>query len=56
MRIGFFPLLIIVASALLWPQSAYHPNIPKTWDEGALADWATPVLRKIPLPNLSSVL
>jgi hypothetical protein len=43
MRIGFVSLLITLAPALLWPQSTYHANIPKTWDEGALADWATPV-------------
>ncbi len=29
----------------LWSQSALHPAmpIPKTWDEAALADWATPL-------------
>ena len=25
------------------PRSASSPNIPKTWDEAALAEWATPV-------------
>src|SRR5258708_39730930 len=43
MKIGFLLLLLHISPALLWPQPAYHPAIPKTWDEGALADWATPV-------------
>ena len=34
---------MILSSAVLWPQSVYRPEIPKTWDEAALADWATPV-------------
>jgi hypothetical protein len=25
------------------PESSFRPNIPKTWDDAALADWATPV-------------
>jgi len=32
-----------VAPGLLWPQSPYHADIPKTWDESALANWVTPV-------------
>src|SRR5262245_22724373 len=24
-------------------QSAFRPVVPKTWDESALADWATPI-------------
>ena len=28
---------------LVWSQSGYRPAIPKTWDEAALADWATPL-------------
>src|SRR5215510_16620515 len=43
MRIGLFPLFVTIAPAVLWPQSAYRPDIPKTWDEAALADWATPL-------------
>src|SRR4051812_19000410 len=31
------------ASAVLCAQSAFRPVIPKTWDEAALADWATAV-------------
>ena len=27
----------------LYPQSPYRPVIPKTWDDAALADWATPL-------------
>ena len=43
MRIGFVPLLITVTPALLWPQLVYRPDVPKSWDEAALAEWATPV-------------
>lgn len=43
MKIGFLPLLVIIAPALLWPQSVPRPDIPKTWDEAALSDWVTPV-------------
>src|SRR5689334_23294445 len=43
MKIGLSPLLATIVPALLWSQSAYQPNIPKTWDEADLADWATPV-------------
>lgn len=43
MKIGPLLLLAAFAPELLRPQSAYRPNIPKTWDEVALADWATPV-------------
>jgi mono/diheme cytochrome c family protein len=32
-----------VSSSALWSQPAFRPAIPKTWDEAALADWATPV-------------
>jgi len=32
-----------IAPALLLPQTAYHPAIPKVWDEAQLAEWATPV-------------
>ena len=43
MNIAFLALALTIAPALLWSQSVYTPDIPKTWDEGALADWATPV-------------
>jgi len=43
MRIGFLFLLLAIAPWLLWSQSAFRPEIPNTWDEKALADWATPV-------------
>jgi hypothetical protein len=32
MKIGFLPLFVTIAPAVLWPQSAYRPDIPKTWD------------------------
>jgi hypothetical protein len=35
---------LIVGPLPSWPQSAeYRPAIPKTWDEAALAEWATPL-------------
>ena len=43
MRSWNFCLLLTAAPGLLWPQPLFHADIPKTWDEGALADWATPV-------------
>src|SRR5687768_15842829 len=43
MKLGLFPLMTAIAPTLLWPQSAYRPDIPKTWDEAALAEWATPI-------------
>src|SRR5262249_47525747 len=43
MKIGFLPLFASIAPAVLWPQSAYRPDIPKTWDEAALEEWVTPV-------------
>jgi hypothetical protein len=30
-------------ASLLWPQPRADTAIPKTWDETALADWATPL-------------
>ena len=33
--------LMLVGS--VWAQSDFRPDIPKTWDDAALADWATPV-------------
>ena len=44
MKAGFFILLVAMfESRTLWSQSALGPAIPKTWDEAALANWATPV-------------
>jgi len=43
MRIGPLLLCSTIAPALLLPQTAYHPAIPKVWDEAQLAEWATPV-------------
>jgi hypothetical protein len=43
LKIDFLFLLLTLTPALLWPQSVYRPAIPHTWDEAALADWATPV-------------
>ena len=34
--------LLIVTVQAVW-SSAVAQNVPKTWDEAALADWATPV-------------
>lgn len=33
----------IFGYSLLRAQTAYHPDIPRVWDEVALRDWATPV-------------
>ena len=38
----FFLVAITLGSPALWSQSAFRPAIPKTWDEAALVDWATP--------------
>ncbi len=43
MRIGFLFLMATIAPTLSWPQSPYRPDIPKTWDEAALAEWVTPI-------------
>ena len=45
MKIVFFPIACV---AILGPVArsqpvAYRPEIPKTWDEAALAEWATPI-------------
>ena len=42
MKVGALLLLAAIGPTLLWPQSG-RPAIPKTWDEAALAEWATPV-------------
>jgi hypothetical protein len=36
-------LACLVASLTLWSQSGFRPEIPKVWDEVALADWVTPI-------------
>lgn len=38
-----FACKIILGASLLWGQTAYHPDIPRVWDDDALADWATPL-------------
>jgi hypothetical protein len=44
MKLGFFMLVAVSSTpSALWPQSTYSPDIPKTWDDRALAEWATPV-------------
>ena len=44
MKTVFFILFaVILESSVVWSQSAFRPAIPKTWDDAALADWATPV-------------
>jgi hypothetical protein len=42
-KIAFVLLLATNVAAPLYPQSLYRPTIPKTWDETAMAEWATPV-------------
>jgi mono/diheme cytochrome c family protein len=39
----FIVFAVTLESSILWSQSAFRPRIPKTWDEAALADWATPI-------------
>ena len=39
MKTAFFILFAVALES----QSAFRPAVPKTWDEAALADWATPV-------------
>jgi hypothetical protein len=36
-------LVAACGASLLWPQPRADSAIPKTWDETALADWATPL-------------
>src|SRR5437764_3429182 len=44
MRVAFVTLFAVTLEpSALWSQSAFQPAIPKTWDEAALADWATPI-------------
>jgi hypothetical protein len=34
---------IAIGAELVSAQSVFHPNVPKTWDEAKLTDWATPL-------------
>lgn len=43
MRTRVFSFILSFVSPALFAQSVYRPNIPKTWDEKALSDWATPL-------------
>ncbi len=55
MRVGIIRvciMIVFISSALIGvcfnshaqkPETRFSPTIPKTWDEAALADWATPV-------------
>jgi len=50
MKIGrfFAPNLVLVGSVVaVWAMAqqrpAWSPDIPKTWDEAALKDWAIPI-------------
>jgi mono/diheme cytochrome c family protein len=36
-------MLVAVFCAIGYTQTGYKPEIPKTWDEAALAEWATPI-------------
>jgi hypothetical protein len=36
-------LVAVSGGSLLWPQPRADAALPKTWDETALADWATPL-------------
>ena len=42
-RLSTLCCIAILGSLPLLPQAVYRPEIPKTWDETALADWATPL-------------
>jgi len=55
MKTGFFVLFVVTLGlSTLWPQSAFRPSIPKTWDGAALADWATPLAGLNVRPTLIS--
>jgi len=55
MKILFFIMLAVTSELpALWAQSVFRAAIPKTWDEAALADWATPVTGLNPPPGPSS--
>src|SRR5437773_11953636 len=44
MRMKILCFILLAAGASSLPaQSGFRPPVPKTWDEAALADWATPV-------------
>src|SRR5262249_11239312 len=36
-------LWIMIAPAVMSAQPTFRPNIPKVWDEEALAEWSTPL-------------
>src|SRR5262245_17327016 len=38
-----FTVWMMIAPAVIWPQSAFRPDLPKVWDEVALDDWGTPL-------------
>src|SRR5215467_3703332 len=38
-----FGIIVCSDSRAQQSESGFTPTIPKTWDEAALADWATPV-------------
>lgn len=37
------PLIVFASLFLLLAQRGQTPSAPKTWDDVALADWATPI-------------
>src|SRR5438874_12863231 len=39
----FSASFVMAGIAFAQQRSSYRPNIPKTWDEKALVDWATPL-------------
>src|SRR5215467_4119417 len=43
MKILIIALASLLDFSLLWAQSTFRPTIPKTWDDVALGEWATPV-------------
>src|SRR5690349_13434764 len=45
MKIVLFPIacVVILGSVARSQPVAYRPEIPKTWDEAALSEWATPL-------------
>ena len=45
MRLAYMAALCGIAASITpaWGQKSFRPEIPKTWDEEKLADWATPL-------------
>ena len=39
----FLVVCAVILPSFAGPQSEYHPDVPKTWDESALGQWATPL-------------